>query len=193
MADNALINTLLLAEREEVASSFRRALDSISNLFVSNTTDAAINYLSDAPFELIISTPDFASSTGIHFFEEIMPQFPDPVRIMIAEKEGLESVIEAINKGQIYKYVLRPWTDDQISTIVREASDFYHMRTSLDDRVNQFNEQLIQAELNLEALIQDIQMNETLSVSEKFDLITRLKSTITLLESPEYLQNKFNA
>ena len=52
-----------------------------------------------------------------------MTQFPDPVRIMIAEKEGLESVIEAINKGQIYKYVLRPWTDDQISTIVREASD----------------------------------------------------------------------
>ena len=59
------------------------------------------------------------------------------------------------------------------------------MRTSLDDRVNQFNEQLIQAELNLEALIQDIQMNEILSVSEKFDLITILKSTITLLESPE--------
>ena len=185
MADSTLINTLLLAESEEVASSFRRALDSTSNLFVSNTTDAAINYLSDAPFELIISTPDFASSTGIHFFEEIMPQFPDPVRIMIAEKEGLESVIEAINKGQIYKYVLRPWTDDQISTIVREASDFYHMRTSLDDRVNQFNEQLIQAEHNLEALIQDIQMNEILSVSEKFELITILKSTITLLESPE--------
>ena len=59
------------------------------------------------------------------------------------------------------------------------------MRTSLDDRVNQFNEQLIQAEHNLEALIQDIQMNEILSVSEKFDLITILKSTITLLESPE--------
>ena len=114
-----------------------------------------------------------------------MTQFPDPVRIMIAEKEGLESVIEAINKGQIYKYVLRPWTDDQISTIVREASDLYHMRTCLDDRVNQFNEQLIQAELNLEALIQDIQMNEILSVSEKFDLITILKSTITLLESQE--------
>ena len=185
MADSALINSLLLAESEEVASSSRRALDSTSNLFVSNTTDAAINYLSDSPFELIISTPGFASSTGFHFFEEIMTQFPDPVRIMIAEKEGLESVIEAINKGQIYKCVLRPWTDDQISTIVREASDLYHMRTSLDDRVNQFNEQLIQAEHNLEALIQDIQMNEILSISEKFDLITILKSTITLLESPE--------
>jgi len=59
------------------------------------------------------------------------------------------------------------------------------MRTSLDHRVNQFIEQLLQAELNLEALIQDIQMNENLSVSEKFDRITRLKSTITLLESPE--------
>ena len=98
MADNALINTLLLANSDDVASSFRRALGSTSKLWVSNTTDNALNVLSGSSIELIISTPDYASSSGLHFFEQIMPEYPDPVRIMIAEQSELDSVIEAINK-----------------------------------------------------------------------------------------------
>ncbi len=50
-----------------------------------------------------------------------MPEFPDLVRIMITEKDGLASVIEAINKGRIYKYIVRHWTEEQINTVVQEA------------------------------------------------------------------------
>ena len=104
---------------------------------------------------------------------------------MITEKEGLDSVVDAINKGRIYKYILRPWTEEQIVTVVREASDLFHLRTNLDKRVSQFNDQLIQAELNLESLIEDIKSLKMISPQTKFNFITRLKSTITLLESPE--------
>ena len=185
MADNALINTLLLANSDDVASSFRRALGSTSKLWVSTTTDNAISVLSDSSIELIISTPKFASSTGLHFFEQIMPEYPDPVRIMIAEQSELDSVIEAIKKGRIYKYIVRPWTDTQVQAIVKEAAEFYQLRTDLENRVSQFSDQLIQAELNLEALIEDIQSSENLDAQTKFDYITRLKSTITLLDSPD--------
>ena len=184
MADNALINTLLLANSDDVASSFRRALGSTSKLWVSNTTDNALNVLSGSSIELIISTPDFASSSGLHFFEKIMPEYPDPVRIMIAEQSELDSVIEAINKGRIYKYIVRPWTDNQVQTIVKEASELYQLRTELENRVSEFSDQLIQAELNLESLIEDIQATERLDAKTKFDYITRLKSTIKLLSSP---------
>ena len=90
MADNALINTLLLANTDEAASSLRRALDCTSNLWVSTITDNALKVLHASSIELIISTQDFASSQGLNFFEQIMPEFPDPVRIMITEKEGLD-------------------------------------------------------------------------------------------------------
>ena len=143
MADNALINTLLLANTDEAASSLRRALDCTSNLWVSTITDNALNVLHASSIELIISTQDFASSQGLNFFEQIMPKFPDPVRIMITEKEGLDSVVDAINKGRIYKYILQPWTDEQIVTVVQEASDLYHLRTSLEKRVSEFSDQLI--------------------------------------------------
>ena len=97
----------------------------------------------------------------------------------------MDSVIEAINKGRIYKYILQPWTEDQIITVVQEASDFYHLRTSLEKRVSEFSDHLIQAELNLESLIKDIGALDTLSPQQKIDFITRCKSIITLLDSLE--------
>ena len=104
---------------------------------------------------------------------------------MIAEQSELDSVIEAINKGRIYKYIVRPSTDNQVQTIVKEASELYQLRTELENRVSEFSDQLIQAELNLESLIEDIQASERLDAKTKFDYITRLKSTITLLSPPD--------
>ena len=114
-----------------------------------------------------------------------MPEYLDPVRIMITEKDDLDSVIEAINKGRIYKYIVRPWSVTQVATVVGEASDLYHLRTDLEEKVFNYNEQLIQAELNLESIIEDIQASDKLDSQTKFDYIARLKSTITLLGEPE--------
>jgi response regulator RpfG family c-di-GMP phosphodiesterase len=184
MEDESKVNTLLLANNDEVISSFRRALSSTSNLLTSSSTEGALEILAGSEIEVIISTPDFASSSGLHFFEQIMPDFPDPVRILITDKDDLDAVIEAINKGQIYKYVVRPWTDRQIDNILKEASKLYHLRTDLDKKVSDYNEQLLQVELNLESLIEDIEASGQINTNVKFDYITRLKSTITLLGTP---------
>lgn len=96
----------------------------------------------------------------------------------------MDNAIDAINKGRIYKYILNPWTEEDIVTIAREASELYHLRTDLDKKVSEFSEQLIQAKLNLEALIEDIEASKALDAQTKLDYNTRLKSTITLLGTP---------
>ncbi len=183
MADNALINTLLLANSIDLALPLREALSDTSKVWVSTTTDGALDVLSDSSIELIISTTDFASS-GLSFFEQIMPDHPDPIRILISEQDKMDNAIDAINKGRIYKNILNPWTEEDIVTIAREASELYHLRTDLDKKVSEFSEQLIQAELYLEALIEDIEASKALDAQTKLDYITRLKSTITLLGTP---------
>ena len=58
----------------------------------------------------IISTTDFGYF-GLSFFEQIMPDHPDPIRILISEQDKMDNAIDAINKGRIYKYILNPWTE----------------------------------------------------------------------------------
>lgn len=86
MADNALINTLLLANSIDLALPLREALSDTSKVWVSTTTDGALDVLNDSSIELIISTTDFASS-GLSFFEQIMPDYPDPIIILISEQD----------------------------------------------------------------------------------------------------------
>ena len=180
-----LSRTLLLADKPEVINSFQGALSASAELLVASTTAQALNYLESTEVEVIISCPKFSTSTGIHFFEQIMSDFPDPVRILITDKENLDYVIEAINNGRIYKYILQPWDESQLEELVCEASKLYSLRTDLEKRVSNYNEQLLQVELNLESLIDDIDTSKELSTDSKFDLITRLKSTITLLGIPD--------
>jgi len=176
---------LLLADRPEVINSFQVALSSSIELQVASTTAQALNYLESTEVEVIISCTKFSSSTGIHFFEQIMSEYPDPVRILITDKDNLDCVIEAINKGRIYKYILKPWDESQLQKLVCEASKLYSLRTDLEKRVSNYNEQLLQVELNLESLIVDIDVSNELSTNAKFDLITRLKSSINLLGIPD--------
>jgi response regulator RpfG family c-di-GMP phosphodiesterase len=177
--------TLLLADNKDVITSFRSALTASAELLVASTTAQALNYLESSKVEVIISCPKFSNSTGIHFFEQIMSDHPDPVRILITEKNDLDTVIDAINKGRIYKYILKPWDESQLGELVCEASKLYSLRTDLEKRVSNYNEQLLQVELNLESLIDDIDTSNELSTNSKSDLITRLKSTIILLGIPD--------
>jgi len=180
-----LSRTLLLADKPEVINSFQGALSASAELLVASTTAQALNYLESTEVEVIISCPKFSTSTGIHFFEQIMSDFPDPVRILITDKENLDYVIEAINNGRIYKYILQPWDESQLEELVCEASKLYSLRTDLEKRVSNYNDQLLQVELNLESLIVDIETSKELSTDSKFDLLTRLRSTITLLGIPD--------
>jgi len=180
-----LSRTLLLADKPEVINSFQGALSASAELLVASTTAQALNYLESTEVEVIISCPKFSTSTGIHFFEQIMSDFPDPVRILITDKENLDYVIEAINNGRIYKYILQPWDESQLEELVCEASKLYSLRTDLEKRVSNYNDQLLQVELNLESLIEDIDTSKELSTDSKFDLLTRLRSTITLLGIPD--------
>ena len=177
--------TLLLADNQDVITSFRSALFDSSELLVASTTAQALNYLESSKVEVIISCPKFSNSTGIHFFEQIMTDHPDPVRILITEKNDLDCVLDAINQGRIYKYILKPWDASQLDNLVSEASKLYYLRTDLEKRVSNYNEQLLQVELNLESLIEDLDTSNELSTNAKFDLITRLKSTIALLGIPD--------
>jgi len=177
--------TLLLADNQDVITSFRSALFDSSELLVASTTAQALNYLESSKVEVIISCPKFSNSTGIHFFEQIMTDHPDPVRILITEKNDLDCVLDAINQGRIYKYILKPWDASQLDNLVSEASKLYSLRTDLEKRVSNYNEQLLQVELNLESLIEDLDTSNELSTNAKFDLITRLKSTIALLGIPD--------
>jgi signal transduction histidine kinase len=63
--------------------------------------------------------------TGVQFFEEMRELYPEPVRMLITGYTDIESVIDAVNRGHIFRYIKKPWTDTDVRSAIEEASKFY--------------------------------------------------------------------
>ena len=72
---------------------------------------------------LIITDQRMPEMTGVEFLQKTLENFPDTVRILLTGYTDLESVIDAVNKGQIYRYLTKPWDPVDLVNTVEHAID----------------------------------------------------------------------
>lgn len=75
---------------------------------------------------VIISDQRMPKMTGVVFLEKSVINYPDSVRMILTGYSDIESVVEAINKGGVHKYITKPWDHDEL-------------RISIDNSVENFN------------------------------------------------------
>ena len=72
--------------------------------------------------------------TGTEFFEELVKFNPDPIRILLTGYSDIASVIDAINRGEVYRFIDKPWNIEQIKNSIKNAADIYFMRRELKEK-----------------------------------------------------------
>ena len=93
------------------------------------------------PIAVIITDQRMPNMTGVQFLEQSMKTHPDAIRIILTGYTDIESIIQAINSGQIYRYLNKPWDPvDLLSTVDRAAERF-----ELNQQLKQKNLELSQA------------------------------------------------
>ncbi len=92
----------------------------------------AMSCLSNHPdIKVVFCDQRMPGTTGVEFFEEIRISYPLPVRILLTAYADVESIIDAINRGNIFRYVKKPWTEADIVSAIDEASKFYMANSML--------------------------------------------------------------
>jgi two-component system sensor histidine kinase/response regulator len=105
---------------------FKAAFRISYSIFTAASAAEAVTCLEANPdIRIIFCDQRMPVKTGVEFFAEIRNRFPLPVRILITAYTDIESVINAINRGNIFRYVKKPWTDADIISSVGEANSFY--------------------------------------------------------------------
>jgi len=66
--------------------------------------------------------------TGIEFLESILTIYPDTIRILLTGFSDINAVMDAINRGQVYKYLVKPWADEELKMYIQNAIEIYHLR-----------------------------------------------------------------
>jgi len=80
------------------------------------------------PFSLIISDQRMPGMTGAQFLEEAKKIFPEAIRILLTGYSDMDAVVDAINKGEIHRYLTKPWNDDDLLIQIRQALEQYELR-----------------------------------------------------------------
>jgi DNA-binding NtrC family response regulator len=116
--------------------------------------DEALVLLGQHDVALLITDQRMPGMTGIELLKKTVPLRPRMVRIILTGYTDVDALVEAINCGQVYRYVAKPWNNDELRLTVKRALEHFesNKRSSELDSTNQ----------RLVARIHDIQQLATL-------------------------------
>ncbi|SDM22479.1 Response regulator receiver domain-containing protein [Daejeonella rubra] len=107
-------------------TGFKASFRMSYNIMIAvNATDALEHLNSHPDIRVIFCDQRMPGKTGVQFFEEIRSRYPKPIRILLTGYTDIDSVIDSINLGNIFRYVKKPWNDGDILAAINEANKFY--------------------------------------------------------------------
>jgi ActR/RegA family two-component response regulator len=113
---------LLLDDEENILSALNRVLRRDGyRIFTATSVGQALDILARNNVEVILSDQRMPEISGTEFLSMVKEMYPNTVRMMLSGYTDLAAVTEAINRGAIYKFLIKPWNDEDLRTQIREA------------------------------------------------------------------------
>jgi YesN/AraC family two-component response regulator len=85
-------------------------------------------------FQVVIADQRMPGMTGVEFFEKLVEINPDPIRILLTGYSDITSVIDAINRGEVYRFIDKPWNLEQIKNAILNAAEIFYARKELKEK-----------------------------------------------------------
>ena len=104
------------------------------NVLKATGAAEALKLLGQHPVTVIISDQRMPGMTGVELLAESIKSHPDTIRILLTGYTDIDSVIAAINAGQIYRYVTKPWDPVDLSNAVDKAVERYEIGEELIEK-----------------------------------------------------------
>jgi DNA-binding NtrC family response regulator len=128
-------------------NSFKAAFRRDFEIYTAQSAREGRKILDSCEIGVIITDQRMPGMTGIEFLESILAVFPDTIRILLTGFSDMNAVMDAINRGQVYKYLVKPWQNDELKLYIQNALEIYHLRRENKDLAHKL--QLANKELEL--------------------------------------------
>jgi diguanylate cyclase (GGDEF)-like protein/PAS domain S-box-containing protein len=115
--------TLLLVDDEpNVLASLKRLLRRDGyQILTADGGVRGLELLAKNPVDIIVSDQRMPGMTGVEFLRQAKALYPKTIRIVLSGYTELKSVTDAINEGAVYRFLTKPWDDDQLRAFIEDA------------------------------------------------------------------------
>ncbi len=180
--------TLLCVDDEaNILSSLKRLFRPTGyRLLTANSGEEALALMEKEAVDLIISDMRMPGMNGAQVLAAARERWPDTVRILLTGFADMNSTIEAINNGQLHRYIAKPWDDNEVLLVVREGLEkkaLLREKNRLEALTQSQNEELKQLNAGLEAKVAE-RTAELASAHDKLKtgFLNTLKTFSNLIE-----------
>jgi signal transduction histidine kinase len=159
-------------------ATFRREYD----VFIAESPREALKILEQNPIKVAVADYKMPEISGVTFLEIVKKQYPKTVRIMLTGHADLPAVVEAINRSEIFRFLAKPWNEEDLRKGIKSAVELYDTRKLLVQK----NDELKKAYNELDRLVFSTAHDITGPLSNVLGLVDIIRSEPDNTE--EYLE-----
>jgi len=123
---------LLVDDEESILNSLKRLLRPEPYEVLLATSGAqALEILAQGRVDLVMSDARMPGMDGAHLLARVREKHPETRRILLTGYADLNTIIKAVNEGQIHQYLSKPWNDEELLLILRQSLAHQHAEREL--------------------------------------------------------------
>jgi response regulator RpfG family c-di-GMP phosphodiesterase len=150
---------LCVDDEKSILSSLRRLFRTHPyQIITAESGDEGLKILEKKHVDLIISDMRMPQMTGAVFLAEVSKRWPDTIRILLTGYADLESTIAAVNDGAIYRYISKPWDENDLLITIKRGLEIKSLeaeRNKLLEITKSQNDELQELNSKLEGMVDD--------------------------------------
>src|SRR5436190_6218805 len=110
---------LLVDDEPSILDTLKILLSSEYDVLTADSADAAQQYFATREIDLILSDQKMPRVSGVQLLEWVKQHSPRTIRLMMTGFADLEETISAINRSQVFRFLLKPWQVDHLLEVLR--------------------------------------------------------------------------
>jgi response regulator RpfG family c-di-GMP phosphodiesterase len=143
------IKILYIDDEVNNLSAFKANFRRLYEIHTAESAAEGRKILETTEVDIIITDQRMPEMTGVEFLESIIKDYPEPIRILLTGYTDMQALIDAVNKGQIYRYIPKPWSEHELKMFIAQAYEVYSLRKENKE----LTKSLLQANKQLEFML----------------------------------------
>ncbi len=91
------------------------------DVHLAESGDEALKIMEETPIDVVVSDQRMPKMTGIQLLQQVKERWPGAVRIILSGYTEINELLGAINEGEVYRFITKPWDDDAFKALVRNS------------------------------------------------------------------------
>jgi signal transduction histidine kinase len=171
-------HTILVVDDEaDVVKSVKDLLRLDYRVLGTTRAAEAMQILRDEEVHIVMTDQRMPEVTGVELLSTVRGEHPDAIRLLFTGYADIRAVIDAINQGNVYRYITKPWDPDELQSVIREACAHYDLLVERKQLLGQLQEK------NTELEQTNVQLTQANQLKQAFIQVAshELRTPLTIL------------